>query len=459
MRPTFRALGILACAWLSYVLGTVVESRRFGRSVFEGARSVISTHFVDDVDMDSLTVAGIIGVLRYLDDPHTGLLNLQDFVRFKEDMDGEFGGIGTHLHVRPNGLTALAPIPGGPAEAAGVRPGDHVVAVDGQSTEGWTTEEATQALRGTPGSPVTLTVRRGEDTLDIRVQRDTVHVSAVDAATLLEPGIGYIALDAFTARAAEQLSVAIDSLLSAGANAIVLDLRSNTGGLLSQAIAVANLFLPKGVLIAEIRERNERVSVRHEATQSPRYPELPLAVVVDGATASAAEIVAGALRDHGRARIVGTRTFGKASVQALFPLPRGYVLRLTTARWHTPAGQLIDRTRGDSGGIAPDVEVRDTLHDHTNHVLRTHDIDWSLLFEKVYQEAPRVVQHRATTTEAVDAVIAELGLPSEHSAEVRKWIERQLDFELTLMRLGTEEARIYEARRSNAVQAAVAALR
>lgn len=459
MRNFLRVVGLFVCVWLSYTLGALQESRRAGRNLFEGVRNVVQRYYVDPVDADSLVIAGVYGVIDHLHDPYTEIMDPRRFMHFREDAEGEFGGIGTQIQVRSEGLTIVSPHPDQPAARAGIRAGDRVVAVDGKPTEGWNREDAVAALRGEPGSDVTLTVRRGDDTLNIRVRRDTIRVSAVSAAAILEDGIGYVALDMFSANATADLRVAIDSLIKEGARALVLDLRSNPGGLLEQALAIANLFLPQGVLLAEARGRDERLNRQFWSMEQPRYPDLPLALVVNGATASAAEIVAGALRDHHRARIFGTRTFGKGSIQTLFPLPQDYVMQLTTARWFTPSGDSFDNERNTRGGIVPDVIVTEPLWSTVDRMLRERDLGWEMLAEYVYAAATAVAEGKATPREAARMVAETLEIMPAEEGPFLDLMEQQIELESTVMRDGSRAARILEAKKSASVQTAVESLR
>lgn len=454
MRSTLRAIGLLTCVWLSYNLGVVLEARRH-RSLFEGVREVVGQYYVEPIDSDSLALAGANGVLRYLGDPHSGVLDPRDFAAFRENTRGEYGGIGTQIEVRSNQLTVVAPLPGEAAERAGVRAGDEVIAVDSRSTRGWSAQDAVHVLRGEAGSDVVLTVRRGSDTLEIPVRREHVRINAVGVSGMIADQIGYVALDAFSMRAADEIAEAIDSLVEDGARAIVLDLRGNPGGLLDQGIAVANLFLPKGTLIAETRGRSAESTESFHAREDARYPNLPLAVVVNGTTASAAEIVAGALSDHGRAHVYGERTYGKGSVQTLFPLPTGHVIKLTTARWYTPAGRSLEGGANEQGGIEPDRLVADSLALAAEAALQSSDAEWGALFEQIYRAAANVVAGAAQVRTEAHRIAADL---QTDDGRFVRWLEREIELEVELRRNGVRLARLKEAAQDPAVQAAVRSL-
>jgi carboxyl-terminal processing protease len=239
--------------------------------------------------------------------------------------------LGVEVDLRDGWLIVVAPMPGGPAERAGLQAGDRIIELAGKPTKGWTIEEASKVLRGKPGTTLTLKLERpGVSTpIDLKVQRTTIHQSAVRRASLLGDGVGYIDLKAFSDSTAKELNGAIASLLSRGMKTLVLDLRTNPGGLLNQGVRVSDLFLDPGQKIVSMRGRLPEANREYADTAKQRWPQLPLLVLVDGRSASAAEIVAGALQDHDRAVLIGTPTYGG--------------LKITTARWFTPAGRSIAR--------------------------------------------------------------------------------------------------------------------
>ena len=298
----------------------------------------------------------------------------------------------------------VTPLPGTPAQRAGIGTGDRVVEIDGRSTRGWTADEATKALRGTPGSVVHIIVERpGSSTrIPLTLTREEIHFHSVQHAMMLRDSIGYVDLTIFSEDSDRELAAAIDSLRKSGMRALVFDLRGDPGGLLDQGVAVADLFLNPGQKIVSMRGRN-RESDRDFLDRFPQaWPQLSLVVLVDSGSASASEIVAGALQDHDRALIVGETSYGKGSAQSLFPISDGSALKLTTALWYTPAGRSINRLRASAdddtddnslrtlgaaaprpafktdagrtvlggGGIAPDVPVSDSAEDAMESQLR-----------------------------------------------------------------------------------------
>ncbi|MDE2836339.1 MAG: S41 family peptidase [Chloroflexota bacterium] len=313
----------------------------------------------DFVDRDKLSAtemerAGIEGLLEYLDDPYTSYLSPERFEAFNHALQGnepDFEGVGASVTEVDGQIIVLGPLPGSPAFHAGLMAGDVLVSVDGTSIEQLTLEEVVALIRGPKGTEVLLGVSRAgiSRPVEIPIVRDTISVSSVHAQ-LHSSGFGYIRLSSFDAETGADLQAAIADLRGSGAEGLVLDLRNNGGGLVNAAVDVVSEFVPEGpVLRWTDADGNETVlEVSGEGTAY----DLPLVVLVNGFSASASEVVSGALQDHERARIVGTRTFGKGAVNLLHPLESGAGLNLTVARWLTPDGRTIE---GD--GIEPDVRV------------------------------------------------------------------------------------------------------
>ncbi|MDQ6635849.1 MAG: S41 family peptidase, partial [Gemmatimonadota bacterium] len=272
---------------------------------------------------------------------------------------GHYAGVGIQMDVRDSGITVIGTLPGTPAERAGIMSGDRIVDIDGKSTHGLTSDEALKALRGNAGSSVRVAVERPgvAARLPFSLTRAVIEVNPVSHALMVRDGVGYVDLAVFSTTAAAELSHAIDSLRSAGARSLVLDLRGDPGGLLDQGVGVADLFLDAGQRIVSTRGRTSDEN-RAFADKAPqRFADMPLVVLTDSGTASASEIVAGALQDHDRALLVGTATYGKGSAQRVFKIENGAV-KLTTALWYTPSGRSINRPRttsssDDDGDPAP----------------------------------------------------------------------------------------------------------
>jgi carboxyl-terminal processing protease len=356
-----------------------------GAQLFEGVFRRIQNDFVDAVTDSALYRKSVDGMLYELRDPYSTFLPPDRFARLNETTSGNYAGLGVEVDLRDGWLIVVAPMPGGPAERAGLQPGDRIIEIGGKPTKGWTNEEASKVLRGKPGSTVTLKLERPgvSSPIDLKVQRMTIHQSAVRRAALLGEGVGYIDLKAFSDSTAKEMNGAITSLLARGMKTLVLDLRINPGGLLNQGVRVSDLFLDPGQKIVSMRGRLPEANREYADTAKQRWPQLPLLVLVDGRSASAAEIVAGALQDHDRAVLIGTPTYGKGSAQSIIPFGTEGGLKITTARWFTPAGRSIakklpddsddpvparrERFRTDAGrtvygggGITPDVIAGDS---------------------------------------------------------------------------------------------------
>jgi len=316
-----------------------------GAKLFESVFRRVQNDYVDPVTDSVLYRKSVDGMLYELRDPYSTFLPPDRFSRLSESTSGNYAGLGVEVDLRDGWLIVVAPLPGGPAERAGLQPGDRITEIGGKQTRGWTNEEASKVLRGKPGTFVTLKVERPgvSTTIELRLQRTTIHQSAVRRASMLNDGVGYIDLKAFSDSTAKELNGAIANLLARGMKTLVLDLRTNPGGLLTQGVRVSDLFLNPGQKIVSMRGRLPEANREYADTATQRWPQLPLMVLVDGRSASAAEIVAGALQDHDRAVIIGTPTYGKGSAQSIIPFGTDGGLKITTARWFTPAGRSITR--------------------------------------------------------------------------------------------------------------------
>jgi carboxyl-terminal processing protease len=358
-----------------------------GARLFESVFLRVQNDYVDAIGDSSLYRKSVDGMLYELKDPYSTFLPPDRFARLNESTSGNYAGLGLEVDLRDGWLIVVAPIAGGPADRAGIQPGDRIVEIAGKQTKGWTIEEASKVLRGKPGTLVTLKLERpGISTpIELRLQRTTIHQSAVRRTSMLNDGVGYIDLKAFSDSTVKELNGAITSLLARGMKTLVLDLRTNPGGLLNQGVKVSDIFLDPGQKIVSMRGRVPEANREYADTAQQRWPQLPLLVLVDGRSASAAEIVAGALQDHDRAVIIGTPTYGKGSAQSVISFGPEGGLKITTARWFTPAGRSItrrlpsddepddllpakrDRFRTDGGrtvygggGITPDVVAGDS---------------------------------------------------------------------------------------------------
>ena len=327
---------------------TYKQLNLFGE-VFERVRS----EYVDDVSDNSLVESAINGMLTSLD-PHSNYLNTKNFNDMKVQTRGEFGGLGIEVAMENGLVKVVSPIDDTPAARAGLKPGDLITHLDGEPVQGMTLPEAVEKMRGPVSSEIKLTIRReGRDPFDVKLTRATIKIQSV-RSHLEGDNIGYIRVTTFNEQTDTGLNNAMKNLKQQAGNklvGVVLDLRNNPGGLLDQAVAVSDAFLEKGEIVSTRGRRGEDAQ-RYNARAGDIAGGLPVAVLINGGSASASEIVAGALQDHHRAILLGTRSFGKGSVQTIIPLPGHGAMRLTTARYYTPSGRSIQ-----AKGIDPDIVV------------------------------------------------------------------------------------------------------
>jgi carboxyl-terminal processing protease len=322
----------------------------------------ISRDYVDEHAAPDLYQMAVEGLLRELGDPHTSFLSAEDYANLRVQTSGEYGGLGIQIGEKDGWITILSPLPGTPAERAGLLAGDRIVEVDGSSTEGWSDEDAVRVLRGPRGSPVSISIARPgmDQPIPFELVREEIQVRSVRTSYLIEPGIGYARLDLFSETSTQELRSAITDLYQQGMRGMILDLRSNPGGLLDQGVSVSDLFMAPGQSIVETRARTPRDNVTFRASREEQFPDMPIVVLVDQYSASASEIVAGALQDHDRALVIGVPTFGKGSVQTLFQLSGGNYLKMTTGKWYTPSGRSIQKERpaeADPLALAQDLPI------------------------------------------------------------------------------------------------------
>ncbi len=319
---------------------------------FTNILAIIKKNYVDEVNTKELLSGAINGMLHSMD-PHSAYLTPELYKELQADTRGKFGGLGIEITIRGGILTVVSPIEDTPAYRAGIKSGDQIVKIESEFTRDMTLLEAVKKMRGPKGTPIMISIKRkGEsELLDFTIVRDTINVKSV-RSRVLEEGYGYVRLAQFQERSAQDLQTVLEELSSknGGIKGLVLDLRNNPGGLLTQAVRVTDLFLNSGLLIVYTEGRLDNQKQKYIARKGGSWTEFPLVVLVNGGSASASEIVAGALQDHKRAVILGTKTFGKGSVQTILPLDDHSALRLTTARYFTPKGRSIQAT-----GIIPDI--------------------------------------------------------------------------------------------------------
>lgn len=321
------------------------QSLYFQARVFQEVVDHVAERYVDPVERSDLYQNAIEGVLESLGDPNTSFLDARSWENFRIRTEGEYGGVGLEIVEREGWVTVVSPIPGTPGFRAGIRAGDRIVEVDGESAEGWSSDRAADRLRGRPGSEVRVRMGRPgiAEPIDFVIQREVIQLKSVPFATIVEPGVGYVPLRVFSESSEAEVREAITGLREQGMKGLIIDLRGNLGGLLDQGVAITDLFLRAGLPVVETRGRATDQNGVLRTSRPEAYPDLPVVVLIDETSASASEIVAGALQDHDRALVLGATSFGKGSVQTLFRLTGGNVLRLTTARWYTPAGRSIQK--------------------------------------------------------------------------------------------------------------------
>lgn len=336
------AIALATGGWLINQSGAASggESRR----LLDEIHRLISARFVDEIPPEELYQMAIDGMLENLGDPYTTFLEPRDSEDLRLTTTGNYGGLGVRIDVKDDWITVVQVLPNSPALREGLEVGDRIIEVEGESAEGWSVDKAVDTLRGEKGAPVNITIARvGVDLpLAIRIVRDVIQVAQAQGF-ILDDDIGYVTLRGFSREAKEELIATLDRLVSEGAGGLILDLRRNPGGLLPAGIDVTDLFLERGRPVVETRSRLEEQNYLFRASTEDRYADIPVVVVVDGLSASASEIVAGALQDHDRAVVVGTTTFGKGSVQTLYGLSGNNSMKVTTARWYTPAGRSITK--------------------------------------------------------------------------------------------------------------------
>lgn len=422
--------------------------------VFLSALQAIRELHLSEPNDSTLWTRALEGLIDQLEDPYAEVYTPDEYSEFQEETTGNYAGIGVQITELNDAITVTAVFRGTPADRAGLQVGDVIAGVDGERTTDWTVSQASEQIRGQVGTTVALGIQREGYTepISYAIERDQVHVSAV-TRDFMADSIGYIHIDRVARNSAAELDSALTAV--AGARGIIVDLRRNPGGYLEESLAMADLFVDEGEVLAVTRSRTagevgNQTTERFEARRTPRDPDLPVVILVDRFTASAAEILAGALQDYDRALVLGERTFGKGVVQSVLPLPHGRQLRLTTGSWYTPLGRSLHRerdsqgrmaveedpdtlptvtTRGGrelvgGGGIFPDIEIdADTLKTVERELLTAAgraEVPLTLrVQEHAFREARELLQAgrepilRDETFESLVEQLREAGLPSE----------------------------------------------
>jgi carboxyl-terminal processing protease len=440
--------GLFGRLWAQKSGGLLQSLQTFSRVV-----DIVMSTYVERIDPDKMIRAGIRGMLSSLD-PHTDFLDERDFKELQVMTEGQFGGVGIHIGIMDQQLTVISPIEGTPAERAGIRGGDRIAQIEGKSTENYTTDDAIKVLRGEPGSKVKLSIARPgvRDLIPFELTRAVINIKAVPYAAMLEDGIGYVRLADFSKTATQELGRAIDSLFSAGATKLIFDLRSNGGGLLGEGRDVTDLFLPPGEVIVRTKgripdSRREYVS----ETEDAHGDAFPLVVLVDRGSASAAEIVAGALQDWERGLIVGDTTYGKGSVQTIHPLGPDIAVKVTTAFWYTPSGRCINRPSDKESAVIQDSIQDTTKVYHTLGKLRRSVYGRGGITPDVYVAYAKLSPLAARTTRdaffdfAVDYANSHPGLTPDFRADkavleqFREYLTTTKKFEFTQAEFDSSE--------------------
>ncbi|MBL7070639.1 MAG: S41 family peptidase [Candidatus Omnitrophica bacterium] len=321
--------------------------------LFSDSIALIQSNYVDDMEPQKLIYGALSGMLKSLD-PYSQFMDPDTYNEMKVETTGEFGGLGIEISIRDNILTIISPIDGTPAYNAGLKPGDKIVKINDEPTRDITLIDAVKKLRGKPGTSVEITVLRESvmKILGFTIIRDIIKITSIKEAKIIEDNIGYIRLVEFQEGTEGELDKALADLDEQGIVGLILDLRNNPGGLLNSAVSLSDRFLDEGKLIVTTKGRSKDNVLEFRARDKENYKNHPMVVLVNAGSASASEIVAGAIQDNNRGVIVGMKSFGKASVQTVVPLSDGSALRITTAKYFTPSGKLIA-----DNGIEPDIVV------------------------------------------------------------------------------------------------------
>jgi len=391
--------------------------------LFTDVLEELEKNYVDDVDLEELIHNAIKGMVGNLD-PHSSFMPPEAFDELQDDTKGEFSGIGIVITMKDSILTVVSPIEGTPAYKAGVQAGDIIIRIDGKSTKDMALWEAVNMMRGPRHKSVLITVIREDEpeSIEFSLKRDMIPMESVRSGTL-EPGYGYLRITNFRMSTLDDIKKNLEKLEAEnnGLKGLVMDLRDNPGGLLDQAVKISDLFLEKGNIVS-IKGRQEKNTQEFNAYPSDEDRKYPIVVLINGGSASASEIVAGALQDHSRALILGTTSFGKGSVQTVRPLKEGFGIKYTIARYYTPNGRSIQ-----AKGIEPDIEVEYEILEKKekkmsafNRMIREKDLKNSLKPEKIKQvekvkKQPRKhqrlldtdqLQHDAQVKRALDILIS-----------------------------------------------------
>jgi len=364
------SVGIFVGRWTLQSVGAEVEGYE-ELKVYTEALTLVEKNYVEDVEQKDLVYSSIKGMLNSLD-PHSAFMTPDMYKEMQVDTKGEFGGLGIQIGIKDGMLTVIAPLEDTPAFRVGIKAGDKILKINDELTKDMSLHDAVSKMRGVPSTSVKITIiREGwKETKDFTIVREIIKIKSVKSK-LLDDSIGYIKVTQFQEQTADDLSKALEDLEKENMNSLILDMRNNPGGLLNSAVDVTSFFLPSDKLVVYIEDR-EGKKIEYSSSGGESDVELPMIVLVNEGSASASEIVAGALKDWHRAVVIGTPTFGKGSVQSVVPLSDGSALRLTTAMYYTPKGISIQTT-----GITPDIVVKQVLKEgeQGRPIIREKDLE------------------------------------------------------------------------------------
>ena len=399
MKKRFGVLMIV----VGFLLGALVHNISFAEKeeentdniykeleLFSDAVSIIRSDYVEEAKSKDLIYGALKGMLSSLD-PYSQFMDPDTYNEMKVETEGEFGGIGIEITIMDDLLTIISPIEGTPAYNVGLKPGDKIVKIDDEITKDLTLIEAVKRLRGKPGTDVNVTVLREKEKklLDFTVTRSIIKLESIKRSEIIDEHIGYVRLVEFQEKTRVDLEKSLRDLEKKGIKALILDLRNNPGGLLDASIEVADRFLEEDKVIVSTKGRVENQNYIFKAKGNRKHLDYPLIVLINGGSASASEIVAGAIQDHKRGIVMGTKSFGKGSVQTVVPLPDGSAVRLTTSKYFTPSGRSI---HGE--GIEPDITV-----EHREDAKKEEDKNKEDVFENLQKNKEDVVEKKEEVTQ------------------------------------------------------------
>lgn len=406
---------------------TVLDSPYEMYELFSKVVEQVRAHYVeeDKSTYEELVQGALKGMLQSLD-PHSQFMDKEAFKAMREETAGQFGGLGITIGLKDMVLTVIAPMEGTPAFRAGLLSGDKIMEVDGESTEGISLEDAVKKLRGEPGTTVKIKIFRPTVQLmkEFELERAVINVPSIKDTRVLDGQIGYVRMLQFGESTADDLQKELDTLEKQQVKALVLDLRSNPGGLLSAAVEVAQKFLRRGDLIVFTRGRDNRMERSYRARGRATFPNVPMVVLINGFSASASEIVAGALQDNQRAILVGEKSFGKGSVQSVLPQDAGTAIRLTTAKYYTPSERVIH-----DNGIEPDIVVPLSVENWRHILLARNKAE-----EKNGDEAPPVAVDDGWVDEEGTEIPSLPALPTEDAVDLDNVSDPQLERAADMLR-------------------------